>query len=290
MNENELEQKCQILMQDIKKDIDSLEFQVKHVKLENLKRNAIKKLKISARCLQFVSPYVLLAGVSLAGFSAVSGNVPFYRDIVPYYEHTRTELDDLGNVSYQKQYGSFDDETNILNYTSKWKEREDGLFERSLQTYTIPYLDYDEVIGLLEDKSLSAGDVLVNIYSLSNSNEEFKTGSSIKEIRNHLDSSEVQNPSSIQVVLYNEDKDNYIMREESSATDSIYQLTYSVLTILLELFVANKTNGFNMDLYGWIKELNDRYQPVDEDRLKKELKIKLDNYARLGGDSNEFSR
>ena len=80
------------------------------------------------------------------------------------------------------------------------------------------------------------------------------------------------------------------MREESSATDSIYQLTYSVLTILLELFVANKTNGFNMDLYSWIKELNDRYQPVDEDQLKKELKIKLDNYARLGGDSNEFSR
>ena len=56
-NKREKLEKQQLLFQ-MKKDVESLERQIKYSRLTNLKISSVKNLKITARALQLVAPYV----------------------------------------------------------------------------------------------------------------------------------------------------------------------------------------------------------------------------------------
>ena len=122
-----LEQK-KLLLQ-MKKEMETLEWEIEHSRLVNIKVGTIRNLKISARALQLVAPYVLTAGIIAGGFTLL-GNIPFYGgDEWKVYSTVMTEFDNNGNIRYEQQYDSYKSSSdNKLYYYTKWQQNDDGCF------------------------------------------------------------------------------------------------------------------------------------------------------------------
>ncbi len=123
-----LDQKKMLLQ--MKKEIESLESEIKHSSFVNARIGAIRNLKISARALQKVAPYALTAGIIVGGFTLL-GDIPFYpNDEWKVYSNVMTEFDNYGNIRTEQQYDSFEDENDntldssnsMLYYYSNWEK------------------------------------------------------------------------------------------------------------------------------------------------------------------------
>ncbi len=271
-----LEQK-KLLIQ-MKKEIDTLEFDIKYSSLRNAKMGAIKNLKIYARALQLVAPYVVTAGIVAGGF-ALFGDIPFYpNDEVKAYSNVMTEFDNAGNIRKEQQYASFKDESghkldsndNLLYYYSKWEKIDDGLYSRVVQTYSIDEKTYEDIIKLFDKKDLSLEGILG------------EPDSNIKETKNNLTEEELQEGAFIQAIVYSKDEGDYIIRKQTVGENIFLSILYVFVSMLIEmgpLYYRSEYSSF--DFLRCVNEIKRKYQPLDIDVAKKQLELKKDNYNRL---------
>lgn len=265
------------LLIQMKKEIDTLEFDIKHSSLRNAKMGAIKNLKIYARALQLVAPYIVTAGIVAGGF-AFFGDIPFYpNDEMKAYSNIMTEFDNAGNIRKEQQYASFKDEDDytldsddgLLYYYSKWEKMDDGLYSRVVQTYSIEKT-YEDIIKLFGKKDLNLEDILG------------EPDSSVTEIKNNLTEEELQEEAFIQAIVYSEDEGDYIMRKQTVEENLWFSLAYIVLVGILDLIVRSVRRTYSsFDFSRCVNEIKSKYQPFDIDVAKKQLELKKDNYNRL---------
>lgn len=265
------------LLIQMKKEIDTLEFDIKHSSLRNAKMGAIKNLKIYARALQLVAPYIVTAGIVAGGF-ALFGDIPFYpNDEMKAYSNIMTEFDNAGNIRKEQQYASFKDEDDytldsddgLLYYYSKWEKMDDGLYSRVVQTYSIGKT-YEDIIKLFGKKDLNLEDILG------------EPDSSITETKNNLTEEELQEEAFIQAIVYSEDEGDYIMRKQTVEENLWFSLAYIVLVGILDLIVRSVRRTYSsFDFSRCVNEIKSKYQPFDIDVAKKQLELKKDNYNRL---------
>lgn len=263
-----LEQK-KLLIQ-MKQEIESLEFEIKHSSLVNAKIGAIRNLKISARALQLAAPYVLTAGIIAGGFTLL-GDIPFYGgDEWKVYSNVMTEFDDAGNIRFEQQYDSFENSDNILYYYSKWQQGNDGFYSRTVQTYSIKKKTYEDIIELFGQENLNLGDVLG------------EPSSNIKETRNNLTDEELQEESFVKAVIYNKDENDYIMHKETVGENILLSVLYVLITGLCELAPLYwRSEHSDFDFADCVEEIKMKHQSLDIDTLTKKLELKKDNYNRL---------
>lgn len=265
------------MLLQMKKEIENLEFEMKHARLINTKKAIIRNLKISARTLQRVAPYVLTAGIVTGGFTFL-GDIPFYPyDELKEYSNVMIEFDNEGNIRTEQQYDDFEDvdgneldnSDSILSYYSKWKQDSDGLYSRTVQTYSIEKKTYEDIIKLFEKENLNLEDVLG------------EPSSNIKETRNNLTGEELQEKSFVKAVIYNEDN-NYIMRQETVEENILLSILYVLLASVSELIPYLWREGFsNFNFKRCVNEIKNNYKSLDIDTLTKKLELKKDNYNRM---------
>lgn len=272
-----LEQKKMLLQ--MKNEIESLESEIKHSILVNAKIGTIRNLKIGARALQKVAPYVLTAGIVFGGCTLLLGDIPFYGgDEWNIYSNIMTEFDNTGNIRKGQQYGNFkDDSDNILDnsdsmlwYYSKWqKEGEDSYF-RTVQTYSIKKKTHKDIIKLFYQENLKLEDVLG------------KPSSNIKETRDNLTDEELQKEPLIKAVIYNQDENDYIIHKETVMENVSTSILYGFITALAKLVPLHfrkKISSFNFS--DCVDKIKTKYQPLDIESPTKKLELKKDNYNRI---------
>ncbi len=270
-----LEQKKMLLQ--MKKEIESLEFEIKHSSFVNVRIGAIRNLKISARALQKVAPYALTAGIIAGGFTLL-GDIPFYpNDEWKVYSNVMTEFDNVGNIKTEQQYDSFevngytlDNSDSMLYYYSKWEKSDDEFYSRTVQTYSIKKKSIEDIMELFKKEDLKLEDVLG------------EPSSNIKETKNNLTEDEIQEESIIKAVIYNKDKNDYIVHKETAGENIGLSVLYVLIAGLCELLPLYwRSNYSNFDFADCVEEIKRKHQSLDIDTLTKKLELKKDNYNRL---------
>lgn len=270
-----LEQK-KLLIQ-MKQEIDSLESEIKHSSLVNTRIKAIRNLKITARALQLVAPYMVTAGIVAGGFTLL-GDIPFYpNDEWKIHSKVMTEFDNAGNIRTEQQYDSFkvngdtvDNSDSMLYYYSKWEKSDGGFYSRTVQTYSIKKKSIEDIMELFKKEDLKLEDVLG------------EPSSNIKETKNNLTEDEIQEESIIKAVIYKEDEDDYIIHKETVGENiglSVLYLLVAALAELAPLWFRSEVSSF--DFSDCVDEIKRKHQPLDIDTITKKLELKRDNYDRL---------
>lgn len=270
-----LDQKKMLLK--MKKEIELLESEIKYSSFVNVRIGAIRNLKISARVLQKVAPYVLTAGIIAGGFTLL-GDIPFYpNDEWKVYSNVMTEFDNVGNIKTEQQYDSFevngntlDNSDSMLYYYSKWEKSDDEFYSRTVQTYSIKKKSIEDIMELFKKEDLKLEDVLG------------KPNSNIKETKNNLTEDEIQEKSIIKAVIYNEDKNDYIVHKETVEENICSSALYVIIAGLCEFLPSYwRRKHSNFDFADCVKEIKRKHQSLDIDTLTKKLELKKDNYNRL---------
>lgn len=261
----------------MKREIDSLEFEIKHSSLVNAKIKAIKNLKITARALQLVTPYTITAGIVAGGFTLL-GDIPFYPDDEwKIYSNVMTEFDNAGNIRTEQQYDSFevngnivDDSDSMLYYYSKWEKSDAGFYSRTVQSYPIKRKDIEDIMELFEKENLRLEDILG------------EPSSTIKETKNNLTEDEIQGESIIKAVIYKKDENDYIIHKETVGENISLSALYLLLTVFAELAPFWFRNDFSsFDFQECVDEIRRKHQPLDIDTVTKKLELKRDNYNKM---------
>ncbi len=263
----QLEQK-KLLLQ-MKKEIKQLENEIKYSKLTNLKIKTVRNLKISARAMQLVAPYVLTAGILAGGFKLL-GACPFYRDIHQQNLNTMKEIDSLGNIRYEEQYDDFTSSSNMLHFYGKWEKSENGFYTRTVEKYELEKLTEEEIIALFEKERITLRELLGAPIS------------SIQESDNSITEEEIEEENYFQAIIYSENKEDYILVRESSSDNFVESLLYILLTVLCEFLpLAFRSEVSSFDFGNCVSAIKEKHRPIDIPVLIKKLEIKRENYNRL---------
>lgn len=265
------------LLIQMKQEIEELEFEIKNSKPINAKIKALRNLKITGRALQLAAPYVLTAGIVAGGFTLL-GDIPFYpNDEWKIDSNVMTELDNAGNIRTEQQYDDFkvndntvDNSDSMLYYYSEWRKNDDGVYSRTVQTYSIKEKSIEDIMELFKEEDLKLEDVLG------------EPSSNIKETKNNLTEDEIQEKSIIKAIIYNKDENNYIMHKETVGENIGLSVLYLIVTIFAELAPLYYRSEFSsFDFSDCVDEIKRSHQPLDIDTITKKLELKKDNYNRL---------
>ncbi len=260
------------LMDKFKSEIDHIEYQKKHLTFLNLKTKLVRNLRVGLRTCVLLCPYITVASLVSSADNVIFHATPFVKDPISIPEHTRTMADNNGMISIDRQYGKYDNELNQLYFRGKWNKREDGFYERVVQTYGIPYKSYEELLPLL---------------STDVDHMELILGhptSSFTEYQNQLSEEEINQPCYMTATIYTTNNERVTAGVQSDADNLSYTLIYLLTTVMLESFVPIVMKDYMRYSKEWIHEIVDQYYLLDKDLLEKELAIRIENNEMLGGE------
>ena len=255
------------LLCQMQQEIKNLEYEIEHAGIKNLKIGAIRNLKITARVFQFISPYILMAGIGACVFKATGFGWPFYpNDKFARFAYTKTELDNLGNINFESQYEYFDHSENLLTYYSKWEKQENGLFYRTIKKYNIGNITKEEVLKIFDNQNVS----LDEIFGAPISNEQ--------EVSDSVE----KNQELLQAVIFEENMDDFIYGQETWVENGLITIVYLIITGFGGLcFYYFKDKHSNVYFWKQISDIKEKYRFIDQNALVKKLEIRKNNYDRL---------
>lgn len=247
----------------LKKEIEMLENKEKNIKLINFRINFVKNLEITARAMQLVAPFVLVASV-VTGFFLIRKDIPFFRDNKKLYSSISFRIDNNGNISERRVY---DDTTNssVMSYYSDWRNNDDGTYSRDIEIYSIDDITYGEVVEFLANNSLdkTLGDYVIS-YEEVVSNKAYTTSESY-----------------VEAVIYIEDKNNYILEKESVNSNYVSVSSYVICLLLTQLIPISYRSRSSFSFSESVDDIKAQYKPLSVEHIRKKIKIKKDNYNRL---------
>ncbi len=274
-NEEQINKRKETLFQ-LKKNIEDLEYKIKHSKHINVKNRAMRDLNITAKTAQLVAPYLVTAGIIAGGFSSLLGDIPFYpNDEWKVYAQVTTEIDNNGNFKTERLYNDCNyNNYSTLYYYSAWKKDENGLYSRSVQTYSINNNSPEKIIELIKKEDLNFEDIFGQPCS------------NITETKNNLTEDEFQEKPYIKAVLYNKDKNDYIIHQETVEENIFLSFGYLVLVFTAGYIIYNFKkdhieNPIEEHYLSFIDNFKRTYGPLDIEDLTQKLELKKNEYNKL---------
>ena len=270
----QIEKKKNLLI-SLKSDIEKLEKDIKNSKRVNSKINSIRNFKISLRVMQLIAPYAVTVGIIIGGAKLIGFGSPFYRDEFKYKAYVQKQFDNIGNVSYEKEYDyplyrSESDSENIIKLYSKWTQKENGIYERTIQIYKLDDLKEKDVLKLFDKENLNLEDLLGRATNKI-------------ETTNKLTEEQINSGSYLEATMYSKDKNDFIVVKESLKDNTFIAIIEAVLIILLSLIIhfAWRKDCSSFCLEDCIDEIKEKHPDIDIEALKYKLEIKKLNYDRL---------
>lgn len=257
-----------------------LENQINNIQKELNKEKYYRKKGIKAFT-SFIAPYLLVAGVGF-GAASLAGMSPFYTGNRKLELHTTKEMDSLGNISYEEEYLGHVNDEHMSNYNlvlcyGEWKKCDNNYFERSVKTYQVDPLAYENVEDFLkrdlEDIEKILGEPTSNKI----------------ETRNNVAEEELKQKEIIKVITYSTSSDKYVVVQESSF-DNLFDTAFFLFAIgLIELCLRKVSTELDLPIANRnraVRELKECRRNLNPDanyikQLKKSLKTEMDNYNRL---------
>lgn len=257
------------IAKQLNREINDLEFKLKHPKLTNIGNTSIRNLKIGSKLLQAAAPCILT--VSLCGYTFCSlGFTPFVRDEIRDYARFKTEVDNIGKTVVEKQYYEYDDDSNAVFLYSNWELDKHGSFNRYVKIYHVNVKTLDRLIEYLEMDSATIEDAL---------GEPYRT---YIETKGSLAEEDMTEEPYIKVMFYDHDKEDVTFRRETIGENA----ANTILFIFISLFGSVSTQSFvnkklPVDYKEIIFNIKERYKSISSEDIQKKLEIKRENYERL---------
>lgn len=252
----------------LKEEIEKLEEELNNIKKENIKRNIVKNLKISKTFLRGVAPYALTTCI-IAGTLKLTGvGFPFYTDTVKRTADIKNEFDANGSlIKSEKLYGNYEEEyenrINRLLLYSNWTKNKDNKYERTIKSYKLKKKDLTYITHLDDVESFNITDILGKPYM-----EQIET-------REYLPEEEQNTKPYIEIIIYNKDKNDYIMiKEEISENIGKTALFVALTSVSYLLILLYRDNLSNFNYNEEIKKIKFLNSKEDTKEIKEELKKK----------------
>lgn len=258
------------LLLKLEKEIKEIEVRIKHLKIEKAKANAIRSLKISLKCGQLITPYVIASSLIFGGFSLL-GVTPFYRDKHKQNLWEEKDIDSFGNIRYEQQYEQYKVYQNYISHYSKWTTNQDGYYTRNVEIYLLKDITEETIMKLLTENNITSLKELLG--------EPISTK---KETKNNLNEKELNKEAYLQATIYSENENQYIIMQEPIPDNVAITIAYLIIDLIVfGLIKSNrdKITGFN--IYASIERIKNNHPYVDFKELTKKLEIKRNNYDRL---------
>lgn len=257
-----------------------LENQINNIQKELNKEKYYRKKGIKAFT-SFIAPYLLVAGVGF-GAASLAGMSPFYTGNRKLELHTTKEMDSLGNISYEEEYLGHVNDEHMSNYNlvlcyGKWKKCDNNYFERSVKTYQVDSLAYENVEELLK-KNLEG---IEKILGEPTSNKI--------ETKNNVAEEELKQKEIIKVITYSTSSDKYVVVQENFFDNLFDTALFLFVTGIIQLCLYKASTELDLPIANRnraVRELKECRSNLNSDanyikQLKKSLKAEMDNYNRL---------
>lgn len=257
-------------LSELEREIQKIEFEIKHSKISNFKIKTLRKLKISLYAVRAFAPYLLTGGIVFGSF-AVFGQTPFIKDNVKKELEIKKELDSFGNIRYEEQYDEFLNDKSTISYVSKWYVQNDGFYFRKIKTYS----------------ANGVGENIVNkiVNNLEIDSLEDLFGQPIFEKiekQNNLSKDEIKKEAYLESITYSKKKDDFIVVKESFENNALATVLWFLITLFVEIFpYVIRNNNSNNDFGDFVKKIKKEYPLINITELSKKLEIKKNNYERL---------
>ena len=254
---------------NLEKELKELENEVDEAKKKNAKNDTIRRLKISLRTGQLIAPYLLVASITFSLFSYVD-LMPFVRDDQKCYLKAKKVFDSLGNIRYENQYKSFNEQYGSISYIGKWNKYDDTFYSREVKTYNIKKADEETINKIVNDNDI---DALESIFSSPESSFQ---------VSNNLTEEDLNNEPYIEATLYSTKENDFITIKEPVGDNIAFTFTWIIITLFSEVIpyaLRDKISHFNYD--NCVYMLKQKYPIADINELTRKLEIAKSNYNRL---------
>ncbi len=270
LTKEQREKKKKMLL-DMKQELQKLEYKRKYIHIINLEICTLKTFKIILNTIKALSPYITTGIVSFIVFKYLH-NTPFIKDDIDRKLAIRKEFDSRNNIRYEMQYEDFADNENKLQVFSSWKKIDDRYYEREIAVYYTDKIDVDRIEEIVLNNDLS-------LNSLLGTPDLVKT-----EKSNNLSIEEINSLPFVQAITYSQDDDKTIIVKESDMTNNQSTIAWILLNILINYLLSKTvlTSNFK-NLIKYIIKVNEENPIIDIEELEKTIKLRQDNYCRLGG-------
>ena len=240
----------------LNKDIKELEEELKDAKLKKIKVKTTRNLKITARLIQLLAPYVTTSLVLAGGFK-YANNTPIVKDNERLYLTAYEEVDSDMNFDLDTKYEKSKEQSDKLVIITKWHKEKD-CYERKISVYEN---SPEEILNHLKEPITSK-----------------------IEITKKLTSSQLKEKDYYKAMIHYEFKDEFMIVEENDIQNLLSTVAYLLATTLVceGVYYARKS----LTKYSFTKEMEkikSEYRSDDIDRKIKRLEIKKDTYKRLYG-------
>lgn len=256
------------MINNLQNEIDKLQDKKINIEIVNFKIKILRKIKIGLCTGRRVFPYVLVAGLLFGGFSSL-GSTPIIKDNSKRYLSTRKTYDSNGNYGVESKYEKYDKPIGTLTFYDKWSLDNNGFYYRDVNVYDITKIDEDYLLSILDN--LEQFDINKAIGTPSSSVKEKKNNVSLED-----------NKAFWQVIVYNEDKEDFVYLIESNAQNVTTSIAWACLSFLVSFIPFEfRSNHSNYSYKGRINEIKANNPYLDSEDLERKIKIKKANYDRL---------
>lgn len=253
------------ILDKLKQEINEITKEIEISKKKNKKNFKIRNLKISLRLMQFVTPFVLISGISFFGFKAINFT-PFHLDDVKAYSNVMKEIDQDSNITTYKSYEDFNDQYNKLYLYCAWHKNEDDSYSRNIKVYDLNEESIEYILELLEEDPLNINNILDNP-------KKILTESTIQ-----IDEYISDNKPSLKAIIYSEDKNDFIIIKEAFESERASDIIYIIIN-----FIFYSIWLLNSKFKDHIQKIKTEYKCINTKTLTKKLKIRKSNYDKLIG-------
>lgn len=257
------------MLLELQKEIKEAEFMLKHPRLVNLKINTKKLTKFFLCFNQLIVPYVLTVGITFGVFSLL-GDIPIIVDEKKKYLEIKKEWDNLGNSKTEEQYEDYKD-VGIITYYEKWHELNNNYYERRILKYNIGNIEEAIVDKIIKENDIpSLEEIFGNPISIAVEN------------KTNLTEEELEKNSYLKGIVYTKNTNDFIVVNESDVDNFTHTLLWLFITGLINTLTFYGRKYFSSFSYlEAMKKIEDNYQNLNVEELKRKLEIKVDNYKIL---------
>ena len=276
------EKKLQIQeLQELKNKAIQLENKIINQKTENFKQFNIRNLKIFGNTCNFVTPFILSAGLTVGVFRAFGGGLPFQTDEIIKYKVYDLEYETNGIITMNESYQTnrwFDNplSSNELTIYTPW-ECINNQYVRYKREYIIEKIDTLDLYNAVLDENYD-----YIFQNMKDCKEEKQVANTIEEIR--------ENNYFFEASLHMLDKDDILKYNETDLKNKIITIIELILGLGIGGVVAHSRNfeylwelkNINIEYHERIKDI----KPMQEDLKITNEKI-LSLSKKMGGKINE---
>ena len=257
------------MLNEMKKELEKLEYQQQNIRSVNLKTHALRILKIFIKLSKRLSPYVASV-VATYIFLKYINHAPFYMDDVEKKLEIQKEFDSKGNIRYEMQYDDFDKTYNIIKIYGKWNKDNDDYYVRDVRSYYANRVSFKRIESFINENNLTIESMLGEPFNIK------------REKRNNLTDEEINSPMYIAAITYTSDESDCIYIKQKAYEDIGDVIEWLVSNFAIHFIVSAIEKRKNREtICDYIKRIKREYPIVNANELERLIEIKTDNYKRL---------